>query len=270
MTGRPAIQVSGLRTVMAGNVVHDGLSLTVQEGETLALFGGSGSGTTTLLRRMLGLMAPQAGEVRVLGQALGTCARRDLEQVQHRRGVLFQGGALFSALPVFGNVALPLREMGGLPNEAVREMVMFALAAVGIGAEHANKMPAELSGGMVKRVALARALVLGPSLLFLDEPTAGLDPDSSKAFVRLIREVRRTMSLTIVMVTHDVDMLCALADRVAVLAERRVVALGPLHEVVRLDHPFVRSFFHGHQARCAEDSLRQYRQSLQEDLLHAG
>lgn len=271
MKGSPAIQVNGLRTVLSGNVVHDGLSLTVLEGETLALIGGSGSGKTTLLRLMLGLMAPQAGEVRVLGHPLGACAKRDLALVQHRRGVLFQGGALFSALPVFANVALPLRERGGLPKEAVREMVMLVLSAVGIGAEHANKMPAELSGGMVKRVALARALVLGPSLLFLDEPTAGLDPESGKAFVRLIREVRRTMSLTIVMVTHDVDVLCALADRVAVLAERRVVALGPLPEVVRLNHPFVRSFFLGHQSRCAEDTLHQYRQSLQEeDLLHAG
>jgi phospholipid/cholesterol/gamma-HCH transport system ATP-binding protein len=261
--GSAAIQVRGLRTRMGGNLVHDGLSLDVMEGETLAVIGGSGSGKTTLLRLMLGLMVPQAGEVRVLGHALGACAKRDLELVQHRRGVLFQGGALFSALPVFDNIALPLREHGGFPKDAVREMVMFALAAVGIGAEHATKMPAELSGGMVKRVALARALVLGPSLLFLDEPTAGLDPESAKAFVRLIRDLRRTMQLTIVMVTHDVDVLCALADRVAVLAERRVIAVGPLSEVARLDHPFVSNFFLGQQSRCAEDSLQHYRLSLQ-------
>lgn len=257
-----ALQISGLHTEMGGNVVHDGLDLTVMEGETLALIGGSGSGKTTLLRLMLGLMAPQAGEVRVLGHPLGACAKRDLEQVKHRRGVLFQQGALFSALPVFDNVALPLRELKRFPKDVLREMVMFALAAVGIGAEHANKLPAELSGGMVKRVALARALVLGPTLLFLDEPTAGLDPESGQAFVRLIRELRRGMQLTIVMVTHDVDVLRALADRVAVLAERRVVALGPLPEVARLGHPFVRSFFQDHETRCAEDSLQQYRMSL--------
>ena len=242
----PAIQVSGLHTVMAGNVVHDGLSLAVREGETLAIIGGSGSGKTTLLRLMLGLMVPQAGEVRVLGHPLGACARRDLELVMHRRGVLFQGGALFSALSVFENVALPLREHGGVPKDVVREMTLLALSAVGIGAEHALKMPAELSGGMVKRVALARALVLGPSLLFLDEPTAGLDPESAQAFVRLIRELRRTMRLTIVMVTHDVDVLVALADRVAVLAERRVIHVGPLDEVAQLDHPFIQHFFMGH------------------------
>jgi phospholipid/cholesterol/gamma-HCH transport system ATP-binding protein len=260
-----AIQVSDLRTVMAGNVVHDGLSLSVLEGETLAVIGGSGSGKTTLLRLMLGLMVPQAGEVRVLGHPLGTCAKRDLELVQHRRGVLFQGGALFSALPVFDNIALPLRELGGFPEDAVGEMVMFVLASVGIGPEHASKMPAELSGGMIKRVALARALVLSPSLLFLDEPTAGLDPESSKSFVRLIRELRNTMQLTIVMVTHDVDVLFALADRVAVLAERRVIAVGPLSEVARLDHPFVRNFFLGQQSRCAEDGLQRYRLSLHEE-----
>jgi phospholipid/cholesterol/gamma-HCH transport system ATP-binding protein len=264
MIANTAIQVSAVHTVMAGQVVHDGLSLSVLEGETLAIIGGSGSGKTTLLRLMLGLMAPQAGEVTVLGHPLGACAKRDLELVMHRRGVLFQGGALFSALPVFENVALPLREYGGFPEDALRELVMFALAAAGIAAEHATKMPAELSGGMVKRVALARALVMGPSLLFLDEPTAGLDPESATAFVRLIRELRRTMRLTTVMVTHDVDVLCALADRVAVLADRRVIAVGTLSEVARLDHPFVRNFFLGHQARCDEVSLTHFRLSLHE------
>ncbi len=260
-----AIELKGIQTVLGGNVVHRDLELTVNEGETLALVGGSGSGKTTLLRLMLGLMPPQGGQVRVLGHPLGACAKRDLELVMHRRGVLFQQGALFSALSVFDNVALPLRELGGFSKDVVREMVMFALSAAGIGAEHALKMPAELSGGMVKRVALARALVLGPSLLFLDEPTAGLDPESSKSFVRLIRELRRIMKLTVVMVTHDVDTLCALADRVAVLADRHVIAIGPLSEVSRLPHPFVRNFFLGQQSRCAEDNLRSYRESLQEE-----
>jgi phospholipid/cholesterol/gamma-HCH transport system ATP-binding protein len=171
---------------------------------------------------------------------------------------------LFSALSVIDNVALPLRELKLLPKAAVRETALLVLAQVGIEATHARKMPAELSGGMIKRVALARALVLGPSLLFLDEPTAGLDPQSSKDFVRLIHELRQELQLTVVMVTHDVDTLCALADRVAVLADQHVVAIGPLSEVARLPQPFVRSFFLGHQVRCQEDSIRSYRATLHE------
>ncbi|MDE2146027.1 MAG: ATP-binding cassette domain-containing protein [Burkholderiales bacterium] len=265
----PAIEVVNLRTELGGVVVHDGLNLQVDDGEVLAIVGGSGSGKTTLLRLMLGLQAPSAGEVRVLGHPLGACGRHELARVQQRRGVLFQQGALFSALSVLDNVALPLRELRTLPPDVVRELALRALAQAGIEAEHARKMPAELSGGMVKRVALARALVLGPSLLFLDEPTAGLDPQSSKAFVRLVRELRQEMRLTVVMVTHDVDTLCALADRVAVLADRHVVAIGPLAEVAPLPHPFVRSFFLGHQSRCQAESLRRYRESLHEPAVAA-
>jgi phospholipid/cholesterol/gamma-HCH transport system ATP-binding protein len=257
-----AVEVRGLYTVLGGNVVHRDLDLAVEEGEVLAIVGASGSGKTTLLRLMLGLAAPQRGEVRVLGHPLGECGRRDLSQVLHRRGVLFQQGALFSALSVFDNVALPLRELKVVGPDVVRELVMLALAAVGIEATHALKMPAELSGGMIKRVALARAIVLGPSLLFLDEPTAGLDPESAKGFVRLIRELRRSMRLTVVMVTHDIDSLMALADRVAVLADQHVAVLGPLSQVARAPHPFVRQFFLGHLPRCAEESIQSYRQSL--------
>jgi phospholipid/cholesterol/gamma-HCH transport system ATP-binding protein len=261
----PVIELEGVTTRLGGRVIHRDLDLTVDEGEVLAIIGGSGSGKTTVLRLMLGLLRPAAGEVRVLGHPLGSGDARELASVQHRRGVLFQQGALFSALSVFDNVALPVRELKIFAREVVREMVMLALSAVGLEANDAPKMPAELSGGMIKRVALARALVLGPSLLFLDEPTAGLDPASAKAFVRLIRGVRRSMKLTVVMITHDVDTLCALADRVAVLADQRVVALGTLPEVARSAHPFVRDFFLGHQARCAEEGLRQYRQSMQEE-----
>ena len=249
--GPPVIELAGVGTRLGGKVIHEDIDLEVARGEVLALVGGSGSGKTTLLRLMLGLMAPQAGEVRVLGHALGACARRDLALVQHRRGVLFQGGALFSALPVFANVALPLRERGGLPKAAVREMVMFALSAVGIGAEHANKMPAELSGGMVKRVALARALVLGPSLLFLDEPTAGLDPIGAAAFDDLILNLQQSLGLTVFMVTHDLDSLHAICDRIAVLVDKRV-KVGTVADHLKDDHPWIREYFHGPRARAAQ------------------
>jgi phospholipid/cholesterol/gamma-HCH transport system ATP-binding protein len=186
----------------------------------------------------------------------------DLERVRHRWGVLFQQGALFSALSVFDNVALPLHELKAVPRALISELVMLKLAQVGLTPADALKMPAELSGGMVKRVSLARALILDPQLLFLDEPTAGLDPASSKQFVKLIESLRAEMKLTVVMVTHDVDTLFALVDRVAVLADRRLVAVGTLAEVARQPHPFIHNFFLGHEPRCAEESIRSYRESL--------
>jgi phospholipid/cholesterol/gamma-HCH transport system ATP-binding protein len=237
----------------------------VQRGEVLALIGGSGSGKTTLLRLMLGLQVPSAGSIRIFGHPLGRCAARDLESVRYRWGVLFQQGALFSALSVFDNIALPLRELQGVPHDMVQPLVMLKLAQVGLKPEDAAKMPAELSGGMVKRVSLARALILDPELLFLDEPTAGLDPDSGKQFVRLIRRLRAELGLTVVMVTHDVDTLFATVDRVAVLADQTVIACGPIGEVARLHHPFVHNFFLGQLSRCAEDSLHTYRLALDDD-----
>jgi len=258
----PIIEVRDLTTVLGGHVIHRHLDLTVNAGEVLAIIGGSGSGKTTLLRLMLGLERPTEGEIRVFGQVLGACAESDLERVRHRWGVLFQQGALFSALSVYDNIALPLRELKSLPKPVIRELVMLKLAQVGLSARDALKMPSELSGGMIKRVSLARALILDPQLLFLDEPTAGLDPESSKQFVRLIQELRSEMKLTVVMVTHDVDTLFALVDRVAVLADHRLVAIGPLGEVSRVEHPFIRSFFLGHASRCAEESIRSFRESL--------
>ena len=243
-----AIEVSGVNTVLGGNVVHRDLSLTVEEGEVLAIVGASGGGKTTLLREMLGLQRPDSGTICIFGHPMGACTRQDLEQVQHLRGVLFQQGALFSALSIFDNVALPLRELKNLPAKLVRELALRTLALAGIDAVHAPKMPAELSGGMVKRVALARALVLSPSLLFLDEPTAGLDPQSSAEFVHLIRGLRDKMKLTVVMVTHDVETLLALADRVAVLADLHLIAIGTPDQVSHTEHPFVRGFFGGHAA----------------------
>jgi len=262
----PIIEVSHVTTKLGRVIIHRDLSLSVRAGEVLAIIGGSGSGKTTLLRLMLGLEVPSAGEVRIFGRTLGGCAMSDLAAVRHRWGVLFQQGALFSALSVFDNVALPLRELKTVPEALISELVMRKLAQVGLAPADALKRPSELSGGMIKRVSLARALIMDPQLLFLDEPTAGLDPASAKQFVQLIEGLRAEMKLTVVMVTHDVDTLFALVDRVAVLAERRLVAIGSLAEVAAQPHPFIRNFFLGHLPRCAEEHIRSYRQSIGEGL----
>ncbi|WP_077032625.1 ABC transporter ATP-binding protein [Pelomonas sp. KK5] len=256
------IDVQRVTTVFGRTVIHRQLSLQVRAGEVMAIIGGSGSGKTTLLRLMLGLERAVAGRVTVFGQDLTEGEPAALAQVRNRWGVLFQQGALFSSLSVFENIALPLRELNTVPQGLIGELVMHKLLQVGLKAGDAGKRPAELSGGMIKRVALARALILDPPLLFLDEPTAGLDPASSKQFVRLIEGLRDEMKLTVVMVTHDVDTLFALADRVAALADRRLVACGPLAEVATVDHPFIHDFFLGQQSRWDEESVRLFRQSL--------
>ena len=256
------IEVRGVRTVLGGHVIHRDLDLSVRRGEVVALIGGSGSGKTTLLRLLLGLEVPAEGTIKIFGHPLGRCAARDLERVRYRWGVLFQQGALFSALSVFDNVALPLRELHSVPPDMVRSLVLLKLAQVGLTPDDALKRPAELSGGMVKRVSLARALILDPPLLFLDEPTAGLDPDSAKQFVKLLRRLRQELDLTVVMVTHDVDTLFAVVDRVAVLADQHIIADAPLAEVAHLQHPFVRNFFLGHVERSAAEDLRRFRLSL--------
>jgi phospholipid/cholesterol/gamma-HCH transport system ATP-binding protein len=245
----PVIEVSGLWTVYGRQVVHRDIDLTVERGEVLVLVGGSGSGKTTLLRQMMRLETPTRGEVKVFGEPLKSATPGALRRASRRWGVLFQHGALFTALTVYDNIALPLRELKQFSEAIIRELVMLKLHLVGIGPEHAIKMPAQLSGGMVKRVALARALVLDPELLFLDEPTAGLDPDRSEAFVTLIQSLRQMLHLTVIMVTHDLDTLAALADRVAVLADHRLVVVGALPEVVKDAHPFIQNFFLGARGR---------------------
>lgn len=239
----PVVRVDHLNTRFGAVWVHRGLDLEVERGEVMALVGGSGSGKTTLLRQLIGLLRPNSGDIRLFGEPLFSGdARRD-QALRRRFGVLFQHGALFSALDVFDNIAFPLRELKALPQELIRDLVMQKLAMVELLPRHAHLMPAELSGGMVKRVALARALSLEPELLLLDEPTAGLDPDRSEAFVQLIRMLRAQLGLTVVLVTHDLDTLAALADRIAVLAEQRILALGSLEAIMQVDHPFVRNFF---------------------------
>jgi len=253
----PIIEVRNLWSQFGRQVVHRDLSLTVYRGEILSLVGGSGSGKTVLLRQMVGLEKPARGEVCVFGRRLHEDDRNELRRLRNRWGVLFQEGALFSALSVYDNIALPLRELKTLDESLIRDLVLMKLDMVSIEPRHAAKMPAELSGGMVKRVALARALALEPELLFLDEPTAGLDPDRSEKFVELIGGLRRELCLTVVMVTHDLDTLVALSDRVAVLAEQKLVAVGTVREVVACRHPFIVNFFHGDRGRRAIEGAKQ-------------
>ncbi len=254
----PVIEVRGLWSVFpvpgGGEVVvHRDLDLTVRRGEVLTLVGGSGTGKTVLLRQMLGLNQPARGSVTVLGRPV---AELTSTGAAARVGMLFQQGALFSAFSVLDNIALPLRETRALPDALAREAALLKLHMVGLKPGDAHKMPAELSGGMIKRVALARALVMDPPLLMLDEPTAGLDPDSSDAFVALLRSLHRELGLTVVMVTHDLDTLFELSDRVAVLAEQRVIVCAPVPEVLAFDHPFIRHFFLGERGQRAMELLR--------------
>lgn len=247
----PAISVKRLSTRFGKAWVHRQLDLEIHAGDMVALVGGSGSGKTTLLRQIIGLLTPTEGEIRLFGEPLfggGVIRERTLRQ---RFGVLFQNGALFSAFTVFDNIAFPLRELQCLDEATIRDLVMLKLDMVELQPRHAALMPAELSGGMVKRVALARALALEPELLLLDEPTAGLDPDRSDSFVRLTRQLGEELGLTVLLVTHDLDTLAALANRVAVLAEQRILAHGTIDEIMHIDHPFIRNFFHSDRSQRA-------------------
>ncbi|GKS69022.1 phospholipid/cholesterol/gamma-HCH transport system ATP-binding protein [Nitrosomonas sp. PY1] len=237
------IEITGLHTRFGKHFIHKDVNLTAVRGEILTLVGGSGSGKTTLLRQILGLEKAYLGSVKIFGAIRNSYVNSKEKTIYNRIGVLFQQGALFSSLTVFDNVALPLRELHTFDEDTIYDLVMMKLNMVAIGSEHADKMPAALSGGMIKRVALARALALDPELLFLDEPTAGLDPQLSVSFVKLIQSLRSEMNLTIIMITHDIETLIALSDRVAVLAEKRVIAVGTLDEISRFDHPFIVNFF---------------------------
>ncbi|MFT4241899.1 MAG: ATP-binding cassette domain-containing protein [Acidovorax sp.] len=248
----PVVEVHGLWTVFGKGrdafAVHQDLEFTVQRGEMLSLVGGSGTGKTVLLRQILGLAQPTRGSVTVLGRPASEMGR---EGAASRVGMLFQHGALFSAFSVLDNIAFALREQGTLPDDLVRDAALVKLQMVGLKPEHATRMPADLSGGMVKRVALARALIMDPPLLLLDEPTAGLDPSSSDDFCALLRELRAALGLTVIMVTHDLDTLFALSTRVAVLADKKVIVTGPPHDVAHFKHPFIEHFFMGERGQRA-------------------
>ena len=250
-TEGPAIEVRGLRSVFGDNVVHDGLDLTCQRGEVLGVVGGSGAGKSVLLNTIIGLRAPQAGVVRVFGQDIQHASRRRWTAIERRWGVLFQQGALFSNLTVRENVAAPMFEHTELPRREIYDLSDLKIALVGLGPEAGDLKPAELSGGMRKRAGLARALALDPELLFLDEPTAGLDPISAAAFDELIKDLSDSLQLTVFMITHDLDTLYEITDRVAVIADKRVVAIAPVHELEKADHPWIREYFLGPRGRAA-------------------
>lgn len=255
----PPVDIDGLWTEFPAPggrvVVHRDLSLQVRAGEVLSLVGGSGTGKTVLLRQILGLEQPARGRVRVLGEPPAQLVRAGAAS---RVGMLFQHGALFSAFTVLENIAFPLRELRTLPRALIRDAALVKLQMVGLSPRDADKMPADLSGGMIKRVALARALIMDPPLLLLDEPTAGLDPDSSDSFVALLRALHRELRLTVVMVTHDLDTLFELSTRIAVLADQRVVTVAAPKDVIAFPHPFVRRFFLGERGQRAMELLREY------------
>jgi len=248
----PAIRVRGLVTRLGGQTIHDGLDLDVRRGEILGLVGGSGSGKSVLLRTLIGLLRPAAGDIRIHDRAVE--ALREGGDLERRIGVLFQHGALYSSLTVTDNVALALIEHAGLSRTEAEELACINLALTGLDPAAGRRYPAELSGGMVKRAALARALALCPDVLFLDEPTAGLDPISAGAFDRLLVTLRDALNLTVFLVTHDLDTLYATCDRVGILARRKVLATGTVEEVSAIDDDWIRAYFHGARGRAARST----------------
>jgi phospholipid/cholesterol/gamma-HCH transport system ATP-binding protein len=252
--GAPIV-IKGLRTGFGENIVHDNLDLTVRRGEILGVVGGSGTGKSVLMRAIIGLQIPLAGDIEVLGQSI-TDAQGDGDiDIRSRWGVLFQGGALFSTLTVAENIQVPLKEFyKEIRPELLDEIARFKVALSGLSEDVAALYPSELSGGMRKRAGVARALALDPELLFLDEPTAGLDPISAAAFDKLIGELQATLGLTVFLITHDLDTLYAICDRVAVLADKKVIAVGPISELVKSDHPWIQEYFNGPRGRAAKQS----------------
>ena len=251
MATTSVVELRGVTTRFGKIAIHDDINLDVGMGQILCLVGGSGSGKTTLLREIVGLLAPTHGSVRLFGHRVLDPDLQVRRDVRRRFGMLFQQGALFSALTVFDNIAFPLRELRFLDERLIHDLVFMKLAMVELEPRHGMLMPAELSGGMIKRVALARALALEPELLVLDEPTAGLDPDLAENFVHLIGMLQKQLGFTVVMVTHDLETLAALATRVAVLAGQRIIADGSPAQVLEVDHPFVQSFFCSEHIRAA-------------------
>jgi phospholipid/cholesterol/gamma-HCH transport system ATP-binding protein len=250
------ISVRGLTNGFGEQIVHDGLDLDVRRGEILGVVGGSGTGKSVLMRSIIGLQTPLAGTVTVFGEE--TIGREETETVDIRKrwGVLFQGGALFSTLTVAENVEVPLREFyPNLRQSLMNEIAAYKVVMTGLPADAGPKYPAELSGGMKKRAGLARALALDPELLFLDEPTAGLDPIGAAAFDELIRGLQNTLGLTVFLITHDLDTLYAICDRVAVLADKKVIAVDTIDNLLKLDHDWIQEYFRGPRGRAAVASV---------------
>lgn len=251
--GEPILRVRGLTVGFGGPLILENLDLDVYRGEILAVVGASGTGKSVLTRAILGLAPRLSGNVAAFGKPFGTQGvPRDIEK---RWGVLFQHGALFSALTVAQNVAIPIREYLDLPESLIDALAKLKIEIVGLKMTDFDKLPSELSGGMTKRAALARALALDPEIVFLDEPTSGLDPISASEFDHLIRDLRDTLGLTVVMVTHDLDSLYAIADRIAVIGDRHILVGGNMEAVTGFDHPWVREYFNGERSRAASRSV---------------
>lgn len=247
----PAIRVRGIINRFGAHTVHDGLDLDVKRGEVIGVIGPSGCGKSVLLRAIVGLRAPQGGEIEVFGQNLSGLSKSARVKVEQNWGVMFQDGALFSNLTVLENVMVPLKEHIDMPHTLMQELALMKIRMSGLEPDAASKFPSDLSGGMRKRAALARALVLDPALLFLDEPTAGLDPVTAARFDALVRELQEAMGLTVFLVTHDLDTLAATCNRIAVLGEKRVLAIGTMDELRLNPHEWIQDYFSGPRGRAA-------------------
>jgi phospholipid/cholesterol/gamma-HCH transport system ATP-binding protein len=250
----PVISIRGLQNAFGEEreqVIHENLDLDVRRGEILGVVGGSGTGKSVLMRSIIGLQTPETGEIEVLGENMIGRDEDEAKNIRRRWGILFQQGALFSTLTVAENVEVPLREYFHLTPKLMDEIASFKIAMAGLPPDAGPKYPSELSGGMVKRAGLARALALDPELLFLDEPTAGLDPIAAQNFDELILSLRDKLDLTVFLITHDLDTLYAICDRVAVLADKKVVACGTIEQLLALDHPWIQEYFNGPRGRAA-------------------
>jgi phospholipid/cholesterol/gamma-HCH transport system ATP-binding protein len=248
---RPVIAIKGLTTRFGDNVVHQDLSLEVQRGEIVAIVGGSGSGKTTLLREILMLQQPYAGTISIFGQEITGSQPINRDSIRRRWGVMFQSGALFSELTVLENISFGLREFTSLPKAMINEIAMLKLQLASLPPEAANLYPSELSGGMIKRASVARAIAMDPELLFLDEPTAGLDPESAGEFDELVLQLRANLGLTVVIITHDIDTLWKVPDRVAFLGRKQVLAVEPVKELTKNPDPIIQEYFNSPRARAA-------------------
>ena len=250
-TGETIIDVRDLTVRFGEATVLENLNLDVKQGEIIGVVGGSGTGKSVLLRSITGLLTPSAGRIEIFGEDTARLSTAERAAMEERWGVLFQDGALFTSLTVAQNVAVPLREHLDMPEALMAEIAAYKISMVGLSPDAGPKYPSELSGGMRKRAGLARSLALDPEILFLDEPTAGLDPIGAAAFDELIKQLQETLNLTVFLVTHDLDTLHAVCNRIAVLAERRVLVVGEMSDMLKVEHPWVQEYFHGPRSRAA-------------------